>query len=162
MARTQLDATDFIKPYEPEPEEVIEEEKGITPFDFIKAVSNTKKDILAEDPELEKQYAAYIVNRGFGYFMDTVLYANQMNMHPDIPKNAQYYYYMHSLRKQNRFSKWHKLEKNPDLLLVQQIYNVRAEVAKQYLKILSKDDLKKLKLLTETGEKTEKINKKVK
>lgn len=153
MARTQLDVTSIIKPYvEVDDEEVVEKEKGLTPFDFIKSVSNTKTDLIAGDPEIEKQYNAFITNRGFGYFMDTVLYANQMNMHADIPQKAQYYYYMHSLRKQNRFSKWHKLTPNPDLQLIQQVYNVRTEVAKEYLKILSKDDLKKLKALTETGE----------
>lgn len=162
MAQSNLDATDIIKPFVPEIEEAQQEEKGPTPFDFIKAVSNTKTDIISENPELEKHYNAYIVNRGFGYFLDTVLHANQLNLYPDMPKKAQYYYYMYALRKHNRFSKWHKLEKNPDLELVQKIYNVRAEVAKEYLKILKNSDLEKLRKLTETGENSSKINKKVK
>lgn len=162
MART-IDATEILKPYE----HVAEEEtshtnKAPTPFDFIKSVSNSKKDIIAEDAENEKHYNAFIVNRGLGYFADTVLFANEMNLYPDIPAKAQYYYYLASIRKGNRFSKWHKLEKNPDQVLVQKIYNVKPEIAKQYLKLLSKEDIAKLYELSNTGEKPKKINKKVK
>jgi hypothetical protein len=156
-----IDASDFIKPHTPEKKEVFEEQfKAPTPFDFIKSVSNSKKDLMKEDTENEKHYNAFIVNRGLGYFADTVLFANELNMYPDIPAKAQYYYYMSSIRKGNRFSKWHKLEKNPDQILIQKVYNVRPDIAKQYLKILSKNDISKLYELTDTGEKPKKINKK--
>lgn len=151
MART-LDASDFIKPYEPEPEEVIVESKGLTPFDFIKSVSNNKKDLLKDNPDNAKEYNAFMVNRGLSFYPDTVLIANDMNLYPDIPAQAQYYYYMGAIRKGNRFSEWHKKKKDDDLDLVQKVYQVRREIAKQYLKLLSKDDLAKLRELTDTGE----------
>ncbi len=159
MART-LDASDFIKPYVPEPEEAQEEKhKGPTPFDFIKSVSNSKKDLMEDDPEMEKNYNAYIVNRGLGYFADTVLFANELNMYPDMPAKAQYYYYMNSIRKGNRFSKWHKHEKDQDQLMIQEIYNARPEIAKQYMKLISKEDMAKLRELSSKGEKAVKKQK---
>lgn len=151
-----IDASDFIKAYEPEPEEVIEEQKGPSPFDFIKSVSNTKYNMIADDPEVIKSYNAFIINRGLSYFPDTILIANDMNLYPDIPVESQYYYYMGAIRKGKRFSKWHKLKKDVDIELIQKIYNVRLEVAKQYRKLISDKDMKKLHELSDTGEKSKK------
>lgn len=157
-----IDASDFIKAYVPEPEEVFEEQKGPSPFDFIKSVSNTKQDMLAEDPDIIKHYNAFIVNRGLSYFADTVLIANELNMYPDIPAESQYYYYMGAIRKGKRFAKWQKPEKDADIALIQKIYNVRLEVAKQYRKLISDADMKQLHERSDTGENPKKINKKVK
>lgn len=151
MART-LDASDIIKPYEPEPEEDVKEVKGVNPFDFIKSVSNNKKDLLKDNPENAKEYSAFMVNRGLSFYPDTVLIANEMNLYPDIPAASQYYYYMSAVRKGNRYSEWHKKKKDDDLDLVQMVYQVRRDIAKQYLKLLSKEDLEKLRELTDTGE----------
>ena len=160
MARATINASDFIKAFEAEPEEVIEEQKGPSPFDFIKSVSNTKQDMIKDDPEVIKSYNAFIVNRGLSYFPDTVLIANDMNLFPDIPAESQYYYYMGAIRKGKRFSKWHKPKKDADIELIQKIYNVRLEVAKQYRKLISDKDMKKLHELSDTGEKPKKINRK--
>lgn len=132
-------------------EVLLEKQKKTSPFDFIKTISETKTNLIEDDPDCEKDYNSYIVNRGLGYFPDTVLYANEMNMYPNIPKKAQYYYYLASLRKRKRYSKWHKLEENNDLDVVQKIYNVRVEVAKEYLKILTEDNMKELRQMLETG-----------
>lgn len=149
----EINATDLIKPFEAEVEEVsLKKQKKTSPFDFIKSVGETKEDLIKENPDLANDYNSYLTNRGFSYFPDTILYANEMNLYSSIPKVYQYYYYMSSIRKRKRFSKWHKLEKNEDLELVQKVYNVRAEVAKQYLSILSEKDLEALRKSTETGE----------
>lgn len=143
----------------------IEKIEKHSPFDYIKAI-NSKKDLFLDQnhdsEQLEKQYNAYIINRGFSYFIDTILYANEMNLYPDIPSRVQYYYYMQSIRKGNRFSKWFKAEKNEDLNMVQKVYGVKPEVAKQYLKLLDTNDLDRLREITAIGENTKKINKKVK
>jgi hypothetical protein len=154
-----VDASDFIKAHQAEPEEVIEEPKGPSPFDFIKSVSNTKQDMLKDDPDTIKHYAAFIVNRGLGYFPDTVLIANEMNLYPEIPAESQYYYYMGAIRKGKRFAKWHKPTKDADIELIQNIYNVRLEVAKQYRKLNSDTDMKRLHELADTGEKPAKKRK---
>ena len=121
--------------------------QDLTPFYFIKSVSHSKKYLIRESeyPEqIEKQYNAYIVNRGFSYFEDTILHANEMNMRAHLFNDAQYRYYLGVLRSRNRFSKWHKAEKNADLDAIQEVYSVNRTVAKMYLKTLSKDDLKRV------------------
>lgn len=118
--------------------------QDLTPFDFIKSASQNKKDLIrgSEYPEMaEKQYNAFIINRGFSYFEDTILHANEMNMRSHLFEDAQYRYYLGVLRTRNRFSKWHKAEKNKDLDAIQEVYSVSRVVAKQYLKVLSKDQL---------------------
>lgn len=119
--------------------------QDLTPFDFIKSASHSKKDLIGDSdyPEqTEKQYNAYIVNRGFSYFEDSILHANEMNMRAHLFNDAQYRYYLGVLRRRNRFSKWHKAEKNADLDAIQTVYSVNRTVAKMYLKTLSKEDLK--------------------
>ena len=133
-------------------EEVVSKPKKITSFDFIKSVSETKQDLMQENTEAESNYSSYIVNRGLGYFPDTVLFANEMNLHVTVPSKLQYYYYLAGIRKRKRYSKWHKLEKNDDLEMVQNVYNVRAEIAKEYLKLLTEKDLQVLRDLVDTGE----------
>ena len=128
--------------------------QDLTPFDFIKSVSQSKKDLIRESDypdQTEKQYNAYIVNRGFSYFEDTILHANEMNMRHHLFNDAQYRYYLGVLRSRNRFSKWHKAEKDKDLDAIQEFYMVNRTVAKMYLKAMSTEDLKKLHQRFEKG-----------
>jgi len=119
--------------------------KDISPFDFMNAASFSKEDIIndSDNPELaEKQYNAYIVNRGFANFEDTILHANEMNQRHGLFAAAQFQYYRSVLRKRKRFSKWPKADKSADLDAIQQVYQCNRTVAKMYLKALSKDQLK--------------------
>ena len=119
--------------------------KDISPFDFMNAASFSKEDIIhnSENPELvEKQYNAYIINRGFANFEDTILHANEMNQRHGLFADAQFQYYRSVLRKRKRFSKWPKADKSVDLDAIQQVYQCNRTVAKLYLKALTKDQLK--------------------
>ena len=118
--------------------------KEISPFDFMNAASFSKEDLIrnSDNPEItEKTYNAYIVNRGFANFEDTILHANEMNQRHELFFGAQFDYYRSVLRKRKRFSKWHKADKNKDLDAIQEVYQCNRTVAKQYLKVLSKEQL---------------------
>lgn len=123
--------------------------KEFTPFDFMNAVSEFKKDIIrgADNREMaEKEYDSYafVINRGFSYFEDTILHANEMNQRPEMFGLGQFDYYNGMLRKRKRFSKWHKAEQNDDLDAIQEVYQCNRTVAKQYLKVLTKDQLEEV------------------
>lgn len=79
-------------------------------FDFLNSINQTKEDLLSKDPLSEKDYSAFMVNRGLSYFHDTILYANEMNQFASIPRKWQYDFYLHGVPKRKRFSKWHKKE----------------------------------------------------
>lgn len=128
-----------------------DEEVGISvkysPFDFINSVSHNKKNLITSDEQpdvIEKQYNPYIVNRGFALHSDTVLHANEMNIRHHLFKGAQYHYYMGALRARDRRSKWHKLEKDADLDAIQEYYQCNRVIAKQYMAVLSTEELKNI------------------
>ena len=128
--------------------------KDLTPFDFMTAASFSKEDLIGsnENPDIiEKAYSAYMVNRGFSNFQDTILHANEMNQRPDLFGAAQFDYYRAVLRKRKRFSKWTKSAKDKDLDALQEVYQCSRTVAKQYFNALSKEDLKTVRAKLITG-----------
>ena len=115
-----------------------------TPFDYIKSASQTKQDLVkaSDQPEYaEKSYSPHIVNKVLSSFEDSILHSNEMNRLYDLRNYAQYKYYLTALRPRQRFSKWIKLEKNDELDMVQQFYQCNRGVAKEFLKILTKENL---------------------
>ena len=67
----------------------------MNPFEFLNAINYTKKDLMV-DPENEKHYNSFVINRSLSYFPDTVAIANEMNKyhHLDIVYNfISYKYY---------------------------------------------------------------------
>ena len=109
----------------------------LSPFDFLKAINETKEDLFV-DPQAEKDYSAYMINRGLSFFPDTILYSNMMNRYSHIPKKSQFCFFINNIVKKKRFSQWHKKDKETEsLTLVMEYFGYSAEKAKEALKILS-------------------------
>jgi hypothetical protein len=107
------------------------------PFDFIKSISSTKKDIM----ENEKDYNAFMVNRGLSYFPDTVIYANEMNKFHHLDNRLQYLFLINITRKRNRFSKWNKSIESENINAIKKYYNYSNEKARDVLPLLSNENL---------------------
>ena len=122
-----------------------------SPFDFINAVSQTKKDIFAEDPQANKDYVPYIINKGLSYFTDTVLYANELNRCAHLDHDMQFYYLINSIRPQKRYAKWVKKISEDDLELVKVHYGYNDDKARQAMSILSDDQIKLIRKSREQG-----------
>tara|TARA_Y100000004_G_C8940848_1_gene424120 strand:- start:442 stop:813 length:372 start_codon:yes stop_codon:yes gene_type:complete len=112
--------------------------------DFLKSINDTKENVLVDD-KAEKLYPPFIVNRCLSFFTDTILYANQMNMQSHLDKRMQYEYYLHSVRKRKRFSKWLKAENPDDLEFVMQHFNYSSKKAKEAIEVLGDDGIEQLK-----------------
>jgi len=110
----------------------------LNPFELIKSISNTKKDIL----ENEKDYNAFMVNRGLSYFPDTVIYANEMNRFHHLDSRLQYHFLINTIRKRNRFSKWNKSIESDNISAIKQYYGYSNEKARDVLPLLSNENLK--------------------
>ena len=78
-------------------------------FDYLNSINDTKKDIMVDDLA-EKDYNAFMVNRGLSYYNDTVIYANEMNKYAQVDSRMQYDFLKQIVRKRKRFSKWNKAE----------------------------------------------------
>lgn len=119
-----------------------------SPFDYINSISHTKKNLIkdSEDPaQAEKEYNAYIVNKGLSYFIDTIFYANDMNTNHHVDAKLQYNYLINSIRPKKRFAKWVKKLSEDDLEVVKLHYGYNNEKALQVLSILSDDQIALIK-----------------
>ncbi len=113
----------------------------MNPFELIKSISNTKKDIL----ENEKDYNAFMVNRGLSYFPDTVIYANEMNRFHHLDSRLQYHFLINTIRKRNRFSKWNKSIESENINAIKQYYGYSNEKARDVPPLLSNENLKTIR-----------------
>lgn len=117
----------------------------MTPFDFVNAITFNKDDLF-EDPQAEKDYVPFIVNRALSYYPDTILYANEVNVHGQMPKRWQFDFLKGTITKRKRFSKWAKKEASTaDLTAVKEFYKYSTERAMEVMSILSREQIEYVK-----------------
>ena len=97
------------------------------------------------DDIAEKGYNSFMINRGLSYFNDTVLMANEMNIHHQIDSRLQFDFLINIVRKRRRFSKWAKPQVESDIEVVKQYYGYSNEKARNALTLLSPDQINGLK-----------------
>jgi hypothetical protein len=114
------------------------------PFDYVNSINITKKDIMHDDIS-EKAYPAFMVNRALSYFNDTVLYANEMNVHHTIDSKLQYCFLINIIKKKKRFSKWLKPQEVNNLELIKEYYGYSNEKAKSVLPLFNDEQIELLK-----------------
>lgn len=123
----------------------------LTPFDYINSIGYSKKNIMDSDDE-EKSYSAFMVNRGLSQFQDTILFANEMNIHHHLPSKLQYDYFINTIRSRKRRSgKWAKVVENNDLSAIMDYYAINKQKASDILRILTVDQLSIIKTRLEAG-----------
>ncbi len=114
--------------------------KKLSPFDFLNSINMTKKDLM-EDPDTEKQYVPFVVNRTLSYFPDTVAIANEMNKYHHLDAKLQYQFLINIVRKRKRFSKWIKSDLENNIEKVKEYYGYSMDKARQVMPLLSTDQL---------------------
>jgi len=114
----------------------------MSPFDFLNSINTTKENLFEKDPQAGKDYKPFLINRGLSYFPDTVFYANQMNQHPSLDKDMQFFFFLNIISRKKRFSKWSKKDSETESLeLVKEYYGYSSEKANEALKMLSEENL---------------------
>ena len=119
--------------------------------EWLKSINLSKKNLIDEDPSLEKEYSPYIINRIYSGHLDAILFANEMNQYHFLPKKMQYDFFLNTLRTKKRFSPWLRKDTIQDLDYVKRYYGYSNEKAKQALRILTKEQLAFIKSKFETG-----------
>lgn len=119
--------------------------------DWLNSINHQKNDILDEDPDSIKQYPPYIINRCLSGFVDTIMFANEMNINSHLDSKLQYTYYLNTIRKKKRFSPWLKKDKINDLELIKKYYGYSNEKAKSALSLLNKDQINYIRKRLDTG-----------
>ena len=124
------------------------------PFVYADSVSYSKKNLMrgtANDELAEKGYKPYLTNRSLSYHQDSILYANEMNMHPAAESKWQYEYLLNSLRKRKRFSKWKKQDPNASVDMIMEYYGYGRSKAEEALRVLTDDQLAMIEVALDKG-----------
>ena len=120
--------------------------------EYLTAINYSKEPLLdTEDESVEKGYTPFVVNRCLSYFMDTVLYANEMNVRPETDKKMQFDYLQKSIRKNKRYSKWLKQESVENLDIIKQFYGYSDTKAKDVMDIMTEQDIEFMRNKLATG-----------
>lgn len=116
----------------------------MNPFDYLNSINFTKDDLFEQNDGVG--YDPFLTNKSLSYFVDTVLFANEVNIRYQIPKKAQFDFLRFGISKRKRFSKWHKQEKNSELVLaIATIENISVDKVKKMLSVLDDSKIKILK-----------------
>tara|TARA_B100000575_G_scaffold264069_1_gene239647 strand:- start:642 stop:1025 length:384 start_codon:yes stop_codon:yes gene_type:complete len=118
---------------------------------WLNSINQTKKNLIDEDPSLEKEYSPYVINRCLSGHLDCIMFVNEMNRYHFLPKKIQYDFLLNSLRTKKRFAPWLRKDTIKDLDNVKRYYGYSDEKAKQALRILSKKQLNFIQSKFETG-----------
>jgi hypothetical protein len=122
-----------------------------SPFDFVNSISDKSGNMIAEDPEMERHYQPFVVNRAFSNRPDTIMMANLMNEMPHLPKRMQYDFYYGMVRKSRKYSKWAKADKNPDEDVVMEAYGISRRRAREYLALMTDADIAQVRARVDKG-----------
>jgi len=99
--------------------------------DYLNSINQTKENLLdSEDSGWDKNYPPYVINKCMSQHIDTVMYANEMNLWGQLPNKLQYDFFINTVRPRKRFSPWAKKEKMNDLEIVKQYYGYSNEKAR--------------------------------
>ena len=119
--------------------------------DYLYSINQSKKNLMDVDVDAAKGYPPFIINKCLSSFTDSILYANEMNVHNHLDKKMQYDFYINSLKPRKRFSPWLRKDELENLELVKQYYGYNHSKAVAALRILTNSDLEQIKKLLDTG-----------
>ena len=119
--------------------------------DIIPSILQTKKNVLQDELDV-KDYTPFVVNRALSYHMDCILYANEMNLYPEMDKDLQYQYLLNTIRSMKRkFQPWQKASADKDLDCVKEYFGYSNQKAKEALRILNDEQIAEIKANTIKG-----------
>lgn len=112
---------------------------------FFGAVSYSKDLDQFTQGEIDKDYKPYVVNRMVSGYRDLVMFADEMNVRPNIAKEDQLVIYNQLITKKKRRALWSSAKVNEDLKTVMDYYNITQEKADPYMKILTREQIQALR-----------------
>jgi len=113
-------------------------------FDYIGDISYNKKYLYSEDTK--KNYSVFMVNRGLGQHIDTIMLANEMNKRPDTPELMHHDFLFYAVDAKKRYGKWAKADDTDTEVVeyVKSTYGVNQRIALDYIKLMDRSELEKL------------------
>jgi hypothetical protein len=123
----------------------------MNPFDYVNEILQGKKQLIIDDAS-EKSYVPFLTNRSLSYHLDCIMYANEMNRRHIVDSKMQNDFLLNTVRSKKRpFAKWAKVVQNDDLECIQKMYGLSKIKAREAIRLLSDEQIQKLKEQTDTG-----------
>jgi hypothetical protein len=123
----------------------------MNPFDYVNEILQGKKQLIIDDAS-EKAYVPFLTNRSLSYHLDCIMYANEMNKRHIVDSKLQNDFLLNTVRSKKRpFAKWAKVVQNDDLECIQKMYGLSKIKAREAVRLLSDEQIQKLKEQTDTG-----------
>lgn len=123
----------------------------MNPFDFVKEIQTGKHDLMV-DPQSEKDYVPFVVNKALSYELDCVMPANEMNQRHHLDKKLQFTYLLNIVRTRKRpFHKWIKPETSDAIESIKILFECSDRKAHEALRILTKEQVEHIQQITHKG-----------
>lgn len=119
--------------------------------DWMNSINYKKNNLIDEDPDLEKSYPPYIINRCLSGHIDAIMLANEMNLNGHLDKKLQYDFFLNTLRSKKRFSPWIRKDELKTLESIKSYYGYSNEKARQVLSILTEDQITSIRKKLDKG-----------
>jgi hypothetical protein len=125
------------------------------PFDYVNDICTTKSNLMrgTENDELaESAYVPYLTNMALSMHVDTILFANEMNLYHHLPNRAQYEYLLNTVRPAKRYGgAWPKKLDTETLDIVCERYGCNRRIGYEYMTLLSEEQLETMKKEQDKG-----------
>lgn len=109
--------------------------------EIIPSITTTGENLIEQNGNVDG-YVPFIVNRALSAYGDCVMFANDMNMYHQLPKEIQYKYLYTCINKYRRpFVPWLKTVKDDRIEAIQRYCNCSEKLAKEYLSSLSEEEI---------------------
>jgi hypothetical protein len=126
-------------------------------WEYLDAICQTKDTSVLEDPDFDKVYDPFVINRALSAHDDSVLAAQMVNERSDMPRKAQFLFLLNTLRSRKRFGNWLKGSKSDDAIAVAEYYGCSLRHARDLVSLHSSDQLTIIHARLEKGGTTNKV-----
>lgn len=116
----------------------------MSPFDFVKSINDTKKDLIREGTHKENDYNPFITNKNFSLYLDTVFDANYMNKDSGLSNMMQFDFYRLNIKRRKRYVEWPKNIINDNILLLSKHFNLSINKTKEIIRVIPKEIIENL------------------
>lgn len=120
-------------------------------FAYLDALSYSKNRSVLDEPQFQKEYVPFIINRALSYHQDSVLAANAMNERPWLDTALQFQFLLNILVRRKRFSKWIKATVPNDVRLVAEYYGCSSRHAKDLVALHTDEQMKIIRSRLDKG-----------
>tara|TARA_B100000519_G_C13812858_1_gene236592 strand:+ start:14 stop:445 length:432 start_codon:yes stop_codon:yes gene_type:complete len=115
-------------------------------FEYLNDITHKKVNIMADNPDSEKGYKPYTINKFLSQHSDTLYAANAMNALSHLPHKLQFDFFINIIRKKfRRAGKWLKKHDLEGIDAIKEYYNYSNDKAREAIHLLTDEQVSDIK-----------------